>query len=220
MPAASSPSRQRDRRGGDDRPAVGRQGREECDGAVDRHHALHIDLAALGLAPSARGSTPGRFSAVIVSMPRLPCIVGRKASTSSPCLRAQLPHTRSVAAIELISVPSMSNRKASKVWPKVGKVCVSTSRPSTIKDCMRRDGAVRTGYRPPAAEATLSRSRSITSVLWTVHSIPGYWRSPEMAIMFLYKSAPDMEHKGASRPRSGQGVLRCSSDPFFCSPSP
>src|SRR5262245_20250680 len=45
-------------------------------------------------------------------MPRTPWMVGRKVSTLSPRRRAQAAQARSAASIELMIVPSMSNRKA------------------------------------------------------------------------------------------------------------
>jgi hypothetical protein len=48
----------------------------------------------------------------MVSMARTPWMVGRNVATSTPWLRAQRVQIRSAAAMELSSVPSMSNRKA------------------------------------------------------------------------------------------------------------
>ena len=60
---------------------------------------------------------PDSASRLMVSMPRTPWMVGRKASTSSPCRSAQVVQAPSAAAIELTIVPSRSNSKAAKLWP-------------------------------------------------------------------------------------------------------
>ncbi len=70
--------------------------------------------SAVIAAASTSGSTPGSPRRRTVSTLRMPWMVGRKASTSSPWRRAQRAHTRSAASIELRIVPSMSNRKAAK----------------------------------------------------------------------------------------------------------
>jgi hypothetical protein len=48
----------------------------------------------------------------MVSMARTPWMVGMKTAASSPWRSAQRVQTRSAARVEVIRVPSMSNRKA------------------------------------------------------------------------------------------------------------
>src|SRR5689334_21824297 len=62
-------------------------------------------------AASASASTPGNARRLMVSMARTPWMVGRKVSTSTPWRTAQVVQILSAAAMELRTVPSISNSK-------------------------------------------------------------------------------------------------------------